>query len=58
LNEPELRQRTQADFTMAGRLGAEGFPTVILRQRDRLGVLTVGYNTVEQLLPAAERFFA
>jgi putative protein-disulfide isomerase len=56
-DEPDLVQRTRADFTMAGRLGAESFPTVILRKRDQLAPLTVGYSPAELLLPAAEKFF-
>jgi len=54
---PALGRRTRADFTMAGRLGAEGFPTVILRKRAQLAPLTVGYSSADLLLPAAEKFF-
>jgi len=54
----DLRRATYADFTMARRLGAEGFPTVILRKRDRLMPLTVGYRPLEDLEPIAERYFA
>lgn len=54
----ELRRATYADFTMARRLGAEGFPTVILRKRDQLALLTVGYRPLEDLEPAVERYFA
>lgn len=54
----DLRRATYADFTMAQRLGAEGFPTVILRKRDQLALLTVGYRPLEDLEPAVERYFA
>lgn len=54
----EIKQATYAEFTMAGRLGAEGFPTVILRKRDQLALLSVGYQTYANLEPAATRFFA
>ncbi len=43
---------------MAGRLGAQGFPTVILRKLDQLTLLTVGYQPLDVLLPATERFFS
>ena len=54
----DLRSLTEADFAMAGRMGAQGFPTVLLRRADQLQHLTVGYRPYKDLLPAVERFFA
>jgi putative protein-disulfide isomerase len=56
-DDPGLRQMTYADFTMAARLGAQGFPTVFLRNKDQVAILTVGYQSYDVLLPAVERYF-
>jgi len=56
--DPAVRQETYADFDKARRLGAQGFPTVVLRKGEDLASLTVGYQPYENLLPAVERYFA
>ena len=49
----EPRRQGRGFLTMAGRLGADSFPTVILRKRDQPAPLTVGYSPAEPLLPWA-----
>ena len=55
--QPATAQYTYADFAMASRLGAQGFPTVFLRKRDDVALLTMGYQPIESLEPAVERYF-
>ena len=45
----EMRQATLTDFQTAHALGVSGFPTVIVREDDDYGYLTVGYQPVGQL---------
>jgi len=54
----DLHAETSADFAMAHRMGAQGFPTVALRRGERMGLLTVGYQSYERLLPVIEEYFA
>lgn len=56
--QPATGQYTYADFAMASRLGAQGFPTVFLRKRDDVALLTMGYQPIEALEPAVERYFS
>ena len=53
-----VRQETYADFDTARQLGAQGFPTVILRKGEDVTSLTVGYQPYASLLPVVERYFA
>jgi putative protein-disulfide isomerase len=53
-----LRRETSNDFVHARRLGAQGFPTVVLRRGQELALLTVGSQPYERLEPAIERYFA
>lgn len=45
----DMRQATLTDFQTAQALGVSGFPTVIVREDDNYGYLTVGYQPHEQL---------
>jgi len=56
--QPALAEYTLADFAMAGRLGAQGFPTVFLQNGEDVALLTMGYQPLESLEPAVERFFS
>jgi putative protein-disulfide isomerase len=56
--DPVLSQHTYADFTVAERLGAQGFPTVFLRDGDNIALLTMGYQPYDVLAPAVERYFS
>ena len=48
---------TYADFALASRLGAHGFPTVFLQKGEDVALLTMGYQSSDSLVPATERFF-
>jgi putative protein-disulfide isomerase len=54
---PATLQYTYADFAMTSRLGAQGFPAVFLRNRDDVALLTMGFQALEALEPAVERYF-
>jgi putative protein-disulfide isomerase len=49
-------QRTRKDFQEAQRYGATGFPTLLLRDGEELGIVTRGYVPWEQLEPALTRW--
>ena len=51
LASEEMRQRTLTDFQTAHALGVSGFPTVIVREDDNYGYLTLGYQPHERLGP-------
>jgi len=52
LVSPEMRERTWADFGKARRLGANGFPTLLLNEGDRMVVAAPGYVAAEHLVPS------
>ncbi len=51
LTEDTTMERTEQDFLEAQRYGVEGFPTVLLRDGEELGVVTRGYVPWDQLEP-------
>jgi len=55
--DERIRKETYGDFTLARRLGAQGFPTVVLRKDKELSLLTVGYQSFETLEPPIRQYF-
>ncbi|MCG8607986.1 DsbA family protein [bacterium] len=53
----DYRQVTQEDFAESRRLGISGFPSVILRNEEKVVLLTAGYQPYERLKPQIEQFF-
>ena len=51
---PEAIADTQQDFNVSRQLGITGFPTVVLKDDERLALLTAGYRPFEALQPAIE----
>jgi putative protein-disulfide isomerase len=49
-----MRQETVDDFHWCQQVGATGFPTVILREDDKMAALTVGYRPFDALQPALD----
>jgi putative protein-disulfide isomerase len=49
LADPELKKRTWADFAFAHKLGVRAFPTLLLREGDKLSLITQGFRPLEQL---------
>lgn len=45
----EIIQETLNDFVWAQRVGVTGFPTVLVREGDKIGALTLGYQPLEAL---------
>jgi putative protein-disulfide isomerase len=52
LASDEMRQRAWQDFAEARSYGATGFPTLIVRDGEEHGIITRGYVSADQLLPA------
>lgn len=48
-NSDAVRERTQAHFEMARRLGIRGFPTLVLQEAGGYHLLASGYQPVEEL---------
>lgn len=53
----ETQRATYRDFAEARRLGAQGFPSVALRNAERIVLLTVGYQPYQRLSPPIHEFF-
>lgn len=51
---PDMRRRTWEDFRQARSMGVSGFPTLLLREDDRLRTVTRGYVPLEVLEPVLE----
>lgn len=52
LDDEATIERTRQDFLEAERYGVMGFPTVLFRDGDQLGIVTAGYVSWDQLEPA------
>ncbi len=52
LASPEMKQRAWADFAEARSMGIAGFPTLVVRDGDEMGIVTRGYMAADKLLPA------
>ena len=48
----EMRAAAWEDFSAARAMGVAGFPTLLVRDGDRFGVVTRGFLAADQLLPA------
>lgn len=48
-NDPESSRETWDEFSWARSLGINGFPTVLVRDGDKYGALTRGYQSLSQL---------
>jgi putative protein-disulfide isomerase len=49
-----MKQETLGDFHWCQQVGVSGFPTVVLREDDRMAALTIGYQPFENLKPALD----
>lgn len=47
----EMRKAAWRDFTEARSLGANGFPTLVVRDGDDYGIVTRGFLSADRLLP-------
>jgi putative protein-disulfide isomerase len=56
--DAESLKATYQDFMLARRLGANGFPTVVLRKGRQAALLSVGYQPYEALAPAISKYFS
>lgn len=54
----EMKQETRAEIEFTKKLGITGFPTVVVREDDRLAVLTIGWQPFEALKPAIDEWLA
>jgi putative protein-disulfide isomerase len=55
---PEIAGATQADFAAARTAGVNGFPTVVLQNERKFGLLTAGYRRFEELRPLIEEWLS
>ena len=58
LDSDEMHRATEADFAEARRLGASGFPTLLLRDGNEMFLATSGYVPFDPLAGALENFIA
>jgi putative protein-disulfide isomerase len=58
LDSDDMRRATEEDFAEARRLGASGFPTLLLRDGDEMFLATQGYVPHDPLAEALESFIA
>jgi putative protein-disulfide isomerase len=56
LTDQAIIEQTRQDFAEAQRFGASGFPTVLFRDGNEVGVVTRGFVPWEQLEPALTRW--
>lgn len=56
LGSDDMRARTQQDFVTARQMGVSGFPTVLVREDDKLAYLTRGYQPYENIEAGLEQW--
>lgn len=52
LDSPQLKKETWQDFARARRWGITGFPTLLMDRGGRLGLVTAGYRSAEDVIAA------
>lgn len=52
LGEDELRKEAWRDFATARRWGVTGFPTLLFRRGERIGLITAGYRPARDVMAA------
>ena len=57
-NTDEMRSETLQDFSRSREMGITGFPSVLLRNGEKLALLTAGYQPFENLDAPLSSFFS
>lgn len=52
---PEMKQRTQEDFTRSARLGVRGFPSILVTHDNKITKITSGYTSAAYAIEAIEQ---
>ena len=50
-NSTEIKNETKDDFQFSKKIGVTGFPTVLLKENDKLRILTTGYRPYTLIQP-------
>jgi putative protein-disulfide isomerase len=50
-NSTDIKEDTRSDFAFSKKIGVTGFPTVLVKQDDKLALLTAGYQPYQDLKP-------
>ena len=58
LDSDQMKQATSADFQLSRKMGVNGYPTVLLHANEKLSVLTMGYQSIESLMPAVQSWLS
>ena len=53
-NSSQIKEETKSDFQFSKKIGVTGFPTVLVKEGERLALLTAGYQPYQTLKPAIE----
>ena len=55
-NSDEIKQETAQDFVWSQQHGITGFPSVLVKEGDKLGALTLGYQPIENIAGPLEHW--
>ena len=50
-NKPEVQKETYANFQLSAKLGISGFPSLLMKKKQKLSMVTTGYQKAEELYP-------
>jgi putative protein-disulfide isomerase len=53
-NSSQIKDETKSDFQFSKKIGVTGFPTVFVKEGEKLALLTAGYQPYQTLKPAIE----
>ena len=53
-NSSQIKDETKSDFQFSKKIGVTGFPTVLVKEDEKLALLTAGYQPYQTLKPAIE----
>ncbi|MBT4939278.1 MAG: DsbA family protein [Rhodospirillaceae bacterium] len=54
----ELKEVARSDFQFSQQIGVTGFPTVVVKEDDKMALLSAGYQPYQNLKPAIEDWLA
>jgi putative protein-disulfide isomerase len=53
-NSNQIKEETRSDFQFSKKIGVTGFPTALVKEGEKLALLTAGYQPYQTLKPAIE----
>jgi putative protein-disulfide isomerase len=57
-NQQKTKENTRNDFNFTKKIGVTGFPTVIIKEDEKMALLTAGYQSFQNIEPKIEAWLS